>query len=326
MDPAREFMHMEIVGLTLLLQIVVPVALIVWVALARGRGSVALLVDVMLAASIIVLAAVSGLWLAAPWYTPRVLAVLLAIAAVTAIVRCSSARPGAQRSRVRSWVGPGLRLAVLLPVLVLTAFAIASRRPVAGPAVDLAFPLAGGTWIVANGGSGNLTNAHVLTLEGDRYRNWRGQSHAVNIVKVGGWGTRRAGLAPRDPADYAAFGEPVLSPCTGTVVIARDGLPDMSPPEMDLVNVEGNHVILDCGGTWIVLAHFVCGSVAAREGDTVRTGDFIARLGNSGRSDEPHLHIHAQTPGTRDAPLGGDPLPMRFDGRQLVRNERIGGG
>ncbi len=46
----------------------------------------------------------------------------------------------------------------------------------------------------------------------------------------------------------------------------------------------------------------------------------LALQGNTG---EPHLHIHAQWPGPPGAPLGGDPLPISFDGRFLVRGVRI---
>jgi CBS domain-containing protein len=34
-------------------------------------------------------------------------------------------------------------------------------------------------------------------------------------------------------------------------------------------------------------------------------------------------HIHAQRPGTADAPLSGSPLPIRFGDRYPVRNARI---
>jgi hypothetical protein len=47
------------------------------------------------------------------------------------------------------------------------------------------------------------------------------------------------------------------------------------------------------------------------------------KVGNSGNTGEPHLHIHAQRPGPPGAPWSGDPLPIRFDGRFLVRGERV---
>ncbi len=41
------------------------------------------------------------------------------------------------------------------------------------------------------------------------------------------------------------------------------------------------------------------------------------------RAGEPHLHIHAQRPGSTIAPLSGEPVPTRFGGRYLVRNDRV---
>ena len=53
-------------------------------------------------------------------------------------------------------------------------------------------------------------------------------------------------------------------------------------------------------------------------------GAVIGLVGNSGNSHEPHLHVHAQRPAAAgEEPFSGDPLPMRFDGRYLVRNDRV---
>jgi murein DD-endopeptidase MepM/ murein hydrolase activator NlpD len=71
------------------------------------------------------------------------------------------------------------------------------------------------------------------------------------------------------------------------------------------------------------MAHLQSGSVAVAEGDNIQSGDRIGAVGNSGNTAEPHLHIHAQRAGTADAPLSGEPLPIRIDGRFLVRNDRL---
>jgi len=63
-------------------------------------------------------------------------------------------------------------------------------------------------------------------------------------------------------------------------------------------------------------------SVAVAPGDRVREGQQIGRVGNSGYSTEPHLHIHAQHGGGADF-LAADPLPLQVAGRTLVRNSRI---
>ena len=40
-------------------------------------------------------------------------------------------------------------------------------------------------------------------------------------------------------------------------------------------------------------------------------------------TDKRYLHIHAQQRGTVAEPLPGNSLPMRFDGRFLVRIDRV---
>lgn len=107
------------------------------------------------------------------------------------------------------------------------------------------------------------------------------------------------------------------------MVAAADGLPDFSAPETNRRHPTGNHVVLDCGGFWVVLAHMRQGSVRAVAGSVVASGMVLGEVGNSGNTSEPHLHIHAQRPGTADRPSGGDPLPMRLDGRFLACNDLI---
>lgn len=196
----------------------------------------------------------------------------------------------------------------------------------AAPTIELAFPLEGGTYYVANGGSIGLLNAHMTTLSGEeRFRPWRGQSYAVDLLALDRLGRRARGLLPPDPANYVIFGAPVIAPCSGAVIAAIDGLPDQSPPHMDREHMAGNHVILSCADAWIVLAHFREGSVRVAAGDSVQTGQPLGQVGNSGNSAEPHLHVHAQRPGTSDAPLGGEPLVVRFGRRYLVRNALVRG-
>jgi murein DD-endopeptidase MepM/ murein hydrolase activator NlpD len=61
----------------------------------------------------------------------------------------------------------------------------------------------------------------------------------------------------------------------------------MSPPQPDRSHLAGNHVILDCVGTWVVLGHLQRGSVVVRQGDTVPSGAAIGSVGNSGNTGEP---------------------------------------
>ena len=85
----------------------------------------------------------------------------------------------------------------------------------------------------------------------------------------------------------------------------------------------GNHVILRCGAVEIVHGHFRKSSLRVHAGQMLAPGATIAEVGNSGNSSESHLHIQAQLPGTTETPYSGIPIPIRIDGRFLVRNDRF---
>jgi hypothetical protein len=191
--------------------------------------------------------------------------------------------------------------------------------------VDLAFPLQGGTYLIVNGGSDLSINAHMKTLDAKvpRFRVWRGQSYGVDIVKIDELGLRANSMQPSEPSAYRIYGTKVFAPCAGEIVSAVDGLLDMQVPEVDRAHMAGNHVTLRCGDAHVLLGHFQPGSLRVGAGARISVGDLIAAVGNSGNSDEPHLHIHAQQPGPPNELMSGDPLPMRFNGRFLVRNDRV---
>jgi hypothetical protein len=208
---------------------------------------------------------------------------------------------------------------------VLVTASLGRQQPIE-QVVDLQFPLRNGVYYVAGGGNVELLNAHLMTLKQERFRAYRGQSYGNDLLKLGAYGARATGLLPADPARYAIYGDPVHAPCDGRVVSAQDGAPDMPPPQPDRTRMAGNHVLLDCQGVHVLLAHLQRGTVRVQRGEWIGAGAVIGLVGNSGNSNEPHLHIHAQRPAAvGDEPLSGDPLPMRFNGRFLVRNDRVTG-
>ena len=122
---------------------------------------------------------------------------------------------------------------------------------------DLGFPLGNGTYAVVHGGSTTAANTYF----------GRGaQSFGVDVVKAGG----------------AMTGQPVLSPCDGTVVLAKP-------------------LRLRCGDVLVEVT-----TAEATESGGVRRGAPI------GKVTAESLHIHAQR--------NGQPVPLTFDGRWLVRN------
>lgn len=118
--------------------------------------------------------------------------------------------------------------------------------------------------------------------------------------------------------DYGIWNKEVIAPVSGTVIAAYDGEHDIPPNTEDFVSAEGNHVYIEIEdtGTYLLLNHLRKGSVAVSVGDKIEVGDFIARVGNSGSTSEPHLHIHhqRQNPLTMWLPIFAEGLPLYFEG------------
>jgi murein DD-endopeptidase MepM/ murein hydrolase activator NlpD len=126
--------------------------------------------------------------------------------------------------------------------------------------------------------------------------------------------------SPANPAAYLTYGEPIHSPCQGIVDAVEQGRPDLRVPIRDREHLEGNFVRLRCGPNVVLLAHFARQGVRVAPGQRVNVATLLGYAGNSGNTDEPHLHIHVQRPGPASAPLSGEPLFVTFEGRFLARN------
>src|SRR5204863_9179888 len=115
-------------------------------------------------------------------------------------------------------------------------------------------------------------------------------------------------------SSYFSYGQPLIAAAAGTVVIARDGVPDSPPPHdpnppPPLAGLTGNYVTLRVGpGVYLLYAHMKPGSVHVHVGEHVRRGQLLGALGNSGNSATPHLHLQVQI--TRS--FVSDGLPFVF--------------
>jgi murein DD-endopeptidase MepM/ murein hydrolase activator NlpD len=91
---------------------------------------------------------------------------------------------------------------------------------------------------------------------------------------------------------------------------------------LDSKNIARNYVVirLDAKDICVGLAHLQQGSVSIKLGERVQPGQLIARVGNSGNTTEPHLHIHAKRGGRPNSMLDGEGVPMCFGGRWFIRN------
>jgi len=311
----------EIALITVVGQILLPLALLGWQWRARCVSRSEWLLKSLVLAAYFALMAVVGVGVLVPWYLPYGFAVFGAAASVTAW-RGTGQGPAAPTGRWAARMRRGSWAAASAFCIGMLGWALSGYLPPGGAAARLASPLKNGEFYVVNGGYSILINPHLKTLEREPLRSYRGQGYALDIVKLNRYGFRAQGAWPRELAGYEIFGEPLYAPCDGEVLFTENRLPDQVPPEQDRDNPAGNFVYLKCGASGVLLAHLMQSSVVVAPGDRVLMGQQIGRVGNSGYSVEPHLHIHAQHGGGADF-LAADPLPLQVAGRTLVRNSRI---
>ena len=218
-------------------------------------------------------------------------------------------------------------IGVLRPVTVVMAVAAAVLLFDLGrsferhdASVQLAPPFAG-DWLVVQGGPSPLQNHHLSAYN---------QHFAIDLVGlVNGYIFDSSGLTEGNAALYG-WGRPLLSPAEGRVAFVRDDMEDAdgAGTVTETADAAGNQIVIELdNGLFVLLAHLQHGSVRVQEGDPVRIGDELARVGNSGNTTLPHLHLQVQTHAdVWDPDNLSVPFAFGTDGRVPVRNDRVRGG
>lgn len=246
------------------------------------------------------------------WYLgPLLLALLGTVLLVAALV--TTVRQRATWSRRRTVALAGLALVVGASPFYRTYPSSHDAHP---SAVGFRLPLDGPVTVAWGGGTGEV-NYHVVLPD---------QRWAYDLlVTEQGRSHRGDGTAL---ADYFAFDQPVRAPAGGVIRVAHDAEPDVAPGERSPKPAFGNHVVIEVApGEFLFVAHLRQGSVLVAVGEHVATGQRLGRVGNSGTTTEPHVHLHLQdTP----RPFFGEGIPFEFhgyrqDGRLVPRGMPRGG-
>jgi murein DD-endopeptidase MepM/ murein hydrolase activator NlpD len=272
---------------------------------ARPRTRGLWLLHASAGAGVVAFAFLSGAWAFTSHFL-RYAAVLLFLAAAVHSYRRRKTRES----------GSFLPASLAAVFGTLTLLALAARIAPAG-GLDARFPLAGGDYYVLQGGDSVVTNPfHAAS----------GTPLALDIVKLNAVGNRARGVAPPMLEAYAIYGEAVLSPCDGLVVRIREGHADNPPAHPDTAGGSGNHVVVRCGEAEILLGHLLKGSIGVTPNAPVEAGQPLGKVGNSGHSMEPHLHVDASVQGKGIALLfrgrflsAGDIQPMMVHARTVGR-------
>lgn len=282
-----------------------PIAILpsIWLAKKRYDSKRQWVIHLLLTGSVVLFIFLTLPWAFTSYYLRFVVLALFVFAAVRSYKSISSLGASA---------GVFSRTKILIYAVLLIGFNLLNALVILAhftskDSMNLSFPLENGIFYVLQGGSSRITNPFHAYSPQERF--------AIDLVKLNRFGNRAKGLVPQQLEMYESFGEIVQSPCNGRVVAARDGLPDNRPGRPDVNHSEGNHVILSCNGAQVFLAHMMNGSVKATIGDPVKEDQPIGKIGNSGNTIEPHLHISVMK--------NGEAMPMRFDGSFLSLNRII---
>jgi hypothetical protein len=211
--------------------------------------------------------------------------------------------------RIAYSLKPGSQLALMIGSLVVDAPQVTIDRR---PPMAIRPPLEGKGWLASSACcKPNLHRDLRVAIDGVRIET--AETFAVDWVKVEN--NRLFDGDGKKDEQYYGFGADVLAVADGAVVYTHDGMPDETPTVLMTPKLKsdygGNNIILKIApNIFAWYAHLHRGSLKVKVGDRVKAGAPIAKLGNSGPSEGPHLHFGLLD---KPDPIAGRSLPFVFD-------------
>jgi hypothetical protein len=154
---------------------------------------------------------------------------------------------------------------------------------------NLYFPLRGVWWAIQGSDWSDMHKQEVLT-----------QAYALDFARLGP-DNRTFGGPGTALEDHYSWGQPVYAAAGGKVATVTYDMPDLAPgllpdPLMfrgDPRRTLGNSVAISHGnGEFSYYACLQQASLAVHEGQIIKRGALLGKVGNSGVSPGPHLHFH----------------------------------
>lgn len=197
-------------------------------------------------------------------------------------IKISSPEPDAHPMKIRVMFA----FDILLVIGVAFWYYQAEITKVPSEGFNLKNPISVEGAVVHKGGNSTIFNHHTKVPR----ERW-----AADIALPLGFSEIR-GLVAKKLEDFRIFGVNLSSPCGGVVSNVVDGFEDQAVGKMDKKNPAGNHVEITCKGQdgkeyLVRLAHLQKGSTTFKAGDSIKSGDILGKVGNSGNTSMPHLHI-----------------------------------
>ncbi|MCS5708105.1 M23 family metallopeptidase [Candidatus Berkiella cookevillensis] len=178
--------------------------------------------------------------------------------------------------------------------------------------VVISAPLEGKNWLAING----WHRRAMMPINGKLFL---AQRYALDYIQLDD-NHKLFQSMPLENAKYFGYNQPILAVADGLVIEAvdefSDQVPGKFPTDITLQTVNGNYVLLDIGGgNYAYYAHIKPGSVEVKKGQTLKKGQVIGKVGNTGNSSAPHLHFHIID---STSPLGSNGVPFVFENLTVI--------
>ena len=174
-----------------------------------------------------------------------------------------------------------------------------------------------GDWFVYEGGRDIYQNSNA-------YRDAERYALVFTVLKDGlpfsGDGSKNE--------QYYCYGQPVLSPADGTVVLVNNTFADNVPGRVEEIMPTGNRVLISHGNKeYSLFMHLKQNSITVKTGQKVKAGQAVGECGNSGHSPAPHFEYRLQNSSGRPLP---QTVPAQFidyvaDGTPVTIGELLRG-
>jgi murein DD-endopeptidase MepM/ murein hydrolase activator NlpD len=162
-------------------------------------------------------------------------------------------------------------------------------------------------------------NYHFYSPIHKKNRTNNSMKFATDIVKVN---SSKKTFLPPNNEDYLIFEEEVYCPMAGSIIKVENGIEDNIPYSGNYPYNTGNTVVIKNNDYYFLIGHLKKGSITVKLGDSVQQNDLIAKAGNSGYSERPHIHMQLISSQT-DNYWKGLGVNISFQNKNLYKNRQI---